>query len=324
MNILLAAGGGRLTYEAVLFVASLRHSDPGYSGRVVVADPLPGPLWPGRPGITDREARALLEELGAEIVPYEARHFGAEYPQGNKVEALSVLPAAEPFFFFDCDTLITGPLSALPIDFSRPAASMRREGTWPKIELYGPGYGAIWKSLYDRLGLDFAGSLDPAQPDEHWERYLYFNAGWFFGSCPAEFRRRMLEAMLMVRDDPPPELVCQTIYPWLDQIALPLVIHGLGGGRPGPELSGLDGDVTCHWRILPLAYARESDRVIEVLEAASRPNRIKRVLKSNDPMKRMIYQGRGQKVRNLFDRNALPRTEQALRNAIKRKGFWMR
>ena len=60
--------------------------------------------------------------------------------------------------------------------------------------------------------------------------------------------------------------MCQEIYPWLDQIALPLVIHSFGGGRPGPELAGLDGDVTCHYRTLPLLYARESDRVVEVLE----------------------------------------------------------
>ena len=33
------------------------------------------------------------------------------------------------------------------------------------------------------------------------------------------------------RDDAPPELVCQSLDPWLDQVALPLVIHALGGGR---------------------------------------------------------------------------------------------
>jgi len=82
--------------------------------------------------------------------------------------------------------------------------------------------------------------------------------------------------------------------------------------------------VTCHWRVLPLAYARESDRAIEVLEAVAAPNRVKRVLKEYDPMKRMIYQGRGRKVRTLFDRENLPRKEQAIRNAIRREGFWMR
>jgi len=107
-------------------------------------------------------------------------------------------------------------------------------------------------------------------------------------------------------------------------VALPLVIHALGGGRPGPELDGLDGEVTCHWRLLPLLYARESDRVVEVLEDVAAPNRIKKVLKDYEPMKRLVYQGRGRKARALFDRANLPRREQAIRNRLKSEGFWMR
>ena len=44
-------------------------------------------------------------------------------------EALALLPAGEPFIFFDTDTLVAGPLDRLAVDFSRPTASMRREGT---------------------------------------------------------------------------------------------------------------------------------------------------------------------------------------------------
>ena len=201
---------------------------------------------------------------------------------------------------------------------------MKRENTWPTIELYGPSYTQIWKSLYDKFGLDFEASLDLSQPDEYWQRYMYFNAGWFFGPCPREFGRRFKDYAVAIHHDSPEELVCQTLYPWLDQIALPLVISSFGGGRPGPELDGLDGDVSCHWRILPLAYARESDKAIEVIEAATAPNKIKKVLKEYDPMKRMIFQGRGQKVRALFDRKNLPRKEMTIRNTIKREGFWMR
>jgi hypothetical protein len=54
------------------------------------------------------------------------------------------------------------------------------------------------------------------------------------------------------------------------------------------------------------------------------PHRIKKVLKDYEPIKRMIYQGRGAKVRALFDRENLPVREQAIRNTIKRNGFWMR
>ena len=61
-----------------------------------------------------------------------------------------------------------------------------------------------------------------------------------------------------------------------------------------------------------------------LLEAVAAPNRVKQVLKGYEPMRKMIYQGKGRKVRALFDRNALPRREQMLRNAIRREGLWIR
>jgi hypothetical protein len=323
-NIMIVGQRGRLAYEAVLFAASLRAMDPGFTGRLFVAEPQPGPLWKFDPTIQDPGIRDLLTELGAEIVPFESRAFGQDYPNGNKAEGLSALPKGEPFVFFDTDTLVTGEVSALPFDFARPAASMQREGTWPVIELYGPGYAETWGALYRKFGLDFESSLDRDHPDEYWQRYLYFNAGWFFGPCPHDFGAALTKTMVAIRDAPPPELVCQELFPWLDQIALPLVIHGMGGGRPGPELAPLDSSATCHWRVMPLLYARAADAVIATLEEVTAPNRIKKVLKGHEPFLRMIYQGRGAKVRAMFDRDNLPVREQAIRNQIKSKGFWMR
>jgi hypothetical protein len=89
-------------------------------------------------------------------------------------------------------------------------------------------------------------------------------------------------------------------------------------------LSGLDGDATCHWRLLPLLYARESDRVVEVLETVTAPNRIKKVLRESDAFRRMIWQGQGRAARALFDRANLPRNEQAIRNTLRREGLWVR
>jgi len=323
-NVVIVGQNGRLQYEAVLFAASLRHSNPDFKGRLFVAEPQPGPKWDKDPRMGNEEVRDLLTGFGAEITPFENKHFGSSYPPGNKIEALMALPKGQPFVFFDTDTLITGPLSDLAFDFDHPSASMRRTNTWPELELYGPGYSETWKSLYDRFDLDFASSLDLDQPDEYWERYLYFNAGWFFHRCPHEFGARFTEYALEIRDKTPDELVCQTLDPWLDQVALPLTIHSFGGGRPGPELDGLDGDVSCHYRLLPLLYARESDHVVDVLETIASPNKIKKVIKQYDPIKRMIFQRRGQKVRAMFDRGNLPNMEQKIRNQIKRAGFWMR
>ncbi|MGL5011395.1 MAG: hypothetical protein ACRC6I_16060, partial [Paracoccaceae bacterium] len=229
-----------------------------------------------------------------------------------------------PFLFLDTDTLVTGDIGSVPFDFTKPSASMRREGTWPVIELYGPGYDEIWGSLYAKFGLDMAPTLDHGQPADYWQRYMYFNAGWFFHQSPQEFGARFLQYAKAIRDERPAELVVQELNPWLDQVALPLVIHSFGGGRPGPALGGLDGDVTCHWRALPLLYARESDRVVEVLEAIAAPNTVKKVLKEYEPFKKLIYQGKGAQVRAMFDRADLPRREQMLRNRIKAEGLWFR
>ena len=323
-NVALVGQQGRLSYEALLFAASLRHFDPGFAGRLLVAEPQPGPLWDKDPSIRNADVRAALEDLGAEIIPFESKHFGESYPYGNKIEMLSALPKGTPFVFFDTDTLITGPLSTVPFDFDRPSASLRRTGTWPEPQIYGPGYTGIWKSLYDRFDLDFESSLDLSQPDEYWQRYLYFNAGFFYYKCPHLFGEKFLHYALEIRDRPPVALCAQSFDPWLDQIALPLVIHALGGGRDTLPQGLLDGSVSCHYRLLPLLYAREADAVVEALEAIAAPNKLKRVLKGYNPIKRMIYQGRGAKVRALFDQNDLPRREQAIRNRIKKNGFWMR
>ena len=322
-NILAIGQSGRLAYEAVLLAASLRATNPDFPGRLFIAEPQPGPLWKDDPRITNPDIRKTLTDLGAEILPFESMAFGDSYPYGNKIEALLALPDA-PFLFLDTDTLITGPLDRVSFDFAHPSASMRREGTWPVIELYGPNHAQIWKSLYDRFALDFGSSLDLTQPDGYWQRYLYFNAGWFFYQSPHQFGERFLEYAISFRDNPTRELECQQLSPWLDQIALPLVIHSFGGGRPGPALAGLDGDVTCHWRSLPLLYARERDAVVELLEQISASNAMKRILRDYEPFKKLIYQGKGAQVRALFDRANLPRREQMIRNTIKREGLWFR
>ncbi|MBY5988009.1 hypothetical protein [Roseovarius atlanticus] len=322
-NIVVVGHSGRLQFEAVLFAASLRARSPNFKGRLFVAEPQPGPLWKNDPTMRG-DIRALLESYGAEILPFESRHFGQAYPYGNKIECLMALPEGEPFVFFDTDTLVTGDLTRVPFDFDRPTASLKREGTWPEIQLYGPGYTATWKSLYDKFGLDFESSLDPSLPDEYWRRYLYFNAGFFFYKCPHVFGQRFLDYALAIRDDPPPELVCQSLDPWLDQVALPLVIHSLGGGRDTLPDGLLDGEMTCHYRMFPLLYARENDDVVALLEDISAPNPVKKLLKNYDAIKFMVYHGRGQKVRALFDRENMPRKEQAIRNTIRRNGFWIR
>lgn len=322
-NIIAVAQEGRLGYEALLLLASLRASSPQFAGRVLLAEPMPGRLWKGDPRIPAGPLRDKLLDLGAEFVPFESREFGAPYAIGNKMECLTAMPDA-PFLFLDTDTLITGDLANVAFDFNRPTASMRREGTWPDIQLYGPSYYETWKSLYDLMGLDITPTIDTSQPEEYWQRYMYFNAGWFCGASAQQFGARFLDYACKIRDQTPRAVVVQELYPWLDQIALPLVIHSLGGGRPPLGMAGMDGDVSCHYRLLPLLYARESDRVVEMLETiALRPD-LRPILRDHGPIRQMVYQNKGRKARAMFDRADLPRREQAIRKALKDQGLWMR
>ncbi|MCF2904400.1 hypothetical protein L0666_05335 [Octadecabacter sp. CECT 8868] len=322
-DIVIVGQSGRLQYECLLLAASLKEKAPSFSGTLYVAEPQAGPLWDKDPTMAG-DIKGALTDLGAVILPFENTAFGESYPHGNKIEALCAMPEGRNFLFLDSDTLIVGDIGKLATDFTRPSASMRRTGTWPEEELYWPGYSAIWKSLYDRYDLDFESTLDLDQPDEYWEHYLYFNAGWVTGHDAPTFGARWRDWAVETRDNRPEELVLQSLDPWLDQVTLPLVIHSFGGGRPGDDLAGLDGDLTCHYRLLPLLYAREADAVVTALEDVTAPNKVKKWLKQYDPFKRMIYQKRGQKVRDLFDRNDLPPRERQLRNRIKREGFWMR
>ncbi len=321
---MLVGQGGRLQYEALLLLATLRLTNPDFAGRVIVAEPQKTDRWDTDPTIKNPAIRDMIVHLGGEIVPFASHVFGCGYPYGNKIEGLSALPKGEPFLFLDTDTLVTGDLAQVPFDFDRPTASLKREGTWPNIELYGPGYAEIWGSLYDKFGLDMTPTLDVNEPEEYWKRFMYFNAGFFYFRCPEEFGRTFVEYAREIRDDPPKALQCQELKPWLDQIALPLVLTALGGGRDAAVSQMMDHDVTCHYRVFPLLYAREDDRVIELLEEVAAPNKLKKLLKEYDPIKRMVYQGRGHKVRALFDRDNLPRREQMIRNQIKKNGLWMR
>jgi hypothetical protein len=86
----------------------------------------------------------------------------------------------------------------------------------------------------------------------------------------------------------------------------------------------MDGSATCHYRTLPLLFARDSDRAVAVLETVAADPDLRPVLRHWGAFKRMVIQGEGAKARALFDRANLPRREQMIRNTLKREGLWVR
>ncbi|WP_185803355.1 hypothetical protein [Pontivivens nitratireducens] len=313
LNVMIVVQEGRLAYEALLATASYV---PSPDMRLWLMEPQPGPLWPTDPRIADPDIRGELERH-APITPFECRHFGAAYPHGNKIEALAALPEAEPFLFFDTDTLFLGPLPR--IDTARPAASLRRTASWPNPVPGGPDRSEIWRALHERFGLELI--EDTAHPPGDWQRYPYYNAGWFFGPCPRRFGKLFARYATEIRSDPGEALAGQALMPWLDQIALPLVIAAEGGAPRA--VPGLDGASTCHWRTLPLAYAREPDAVIARLEQVAQINRVKKLLKRYPPFHRMLYRGGGTAARALFA-DGLPPHEADIRKRLRAADLWLR
>jgi hypothetical protein len=320
-NILIVAQDGRLQYEALLLAASLRHFPSNADLRLFVAEPQPGPLWSDDPRLTRPAIRRELRALGAQIVPLHNRHWGARYPHGNKIESLSLLPKGEGFLFLDTDTLITGDLSGL--DTSRPTASVRVEPTWPRLSLYGPDFAAIWGALYERFRLDMTQTLDQRFGHTDWKRYLYFNAGWIIGPCPHAMGETLTHIAVEIERAPPPEMATQQLYPWLDQIALPLAISALGGGRPVADC-GLDGALSLHYRALPMLYATAPDNTVTLLEHLTRAEHLWDIFNQYAAFRRMVFKGEGAILRAKIDRSALPWTYGARERAIRALGHWVR
>ena len=321
---MLVGQNGRLEFEVILFLASLRANSPKFAGQVFIAEPRFNQAWTNNPMIRSQHTRNLIAELGAEFIAFDNKVFGESYPYGNKIECLTALPNDKPFLFFDSDTLILDELCDVPFDFSRPTASLRCTATWPQP--LGPGhhYADIWKDCYDICGVDYPSSLDKQFSAQDWRRYLYFNASFFFHENPTKFGARFLEFAQRIKTSTRPRITRQSLDPWLDQVVLPMVIHSFGGGKHTLARGWLDAKTSCHYRRIPLLYAREDDRVIAKLEQLADQSNIRARLSQHPAFQRMIYQKQGRRLRGMIDRSHQPISEVALRHKLKALGYWIR
>ena len=106
-NILAIVQDGRLAFEALLLLASFKASNPGFQGKVFLAEPQPGKRWNRDPRLKSAVIREMLESLGATFWPFENKVFGKSYPPCNKIDELSVFPRSA-FLFLDPATFLLG------------------------------------------------------------------------------------------------------------------------------------------------------------------------------------------------------------------------
>ena len=107
-------------------------------------------------------------------------------------------------------------------------------------------------------------------------------------------------------------------------MALPLVIHALGGGADALPVGYIDGRVTCHYRHLGLLYAREERGVRAVLEGIASHPPTKRLLRRSAHLRAMLYQGKGAAIATHFARTGLPEAEAVIRRYLKSAAVWDR
>jgi hypothetical protein len=290
-DIMIVGQKGRLEAEAALFAASLRAADPGFAGRLFVAEPSPdrsGPptrAWKTTPAPSSPPS-------GPRSCPSTAATSARPIPTATRPRA-SRPPRRPPLRLLRHRHAGDRPALRHPLRLRPP---LRLDGADEHL--------ARDRALRPRLHRHVARALRPLRarlrqlPRPLPARRVLaplplLQRGLVLRPLPPPLRRAP------DRDDggdprrPPPALVCQPLYPWLDQIALPLVIHEAGGGRPGP---GTRRPSTARPRATT-ARCRSStpppDDRIAFLEEIAGQNRVKKVLKRHDPFRRMIYQGKG-------------------------------
>ena len=85
---MLVGQNGRLDFEVILFLASLRANSPKFAGHVLRFNQ----AWTNNPMIRSQHTRNLIAELGAEFIAFDNNGFGESYPYGNKIECLIAIP----------------------------------------------------------------------------------------------------------------------------------------------------------------------------------------------------------------------------------------
>ena len=60
------------------------------------------------------------------------------------------------------------------------------------------------------------------------------------------------------------------------------------------------------------------------MEQAVTSNKIKKVMKRSEVFRNLVYQIKSVIIRDMFDRDNLPRKERAIRQQIKKRNLWLR
>ncbi len=217
MNIVFVCQKGELELKALLLAWSLRKTH-GASINLIAACP-EYKDWSDLSALT----LSALKELSVDIKKFTPT-FGSDYPIGNKISALGLLPKNAIGCFLDSDMLS---LSHWNVDDilknSESAAKPADLGTWGNQESWQRVYAAVDMVLpVRRVRLTVSHQLS----------LPYFNAGFIATKVPQELSLEWNKSALLLNDA---EFNLENKYPWLDQISLPIALQKAGSWAPLSE-----------------------------------------------------------------------------------------
>lgn len=229
MNVTFVAQGGRIGYQALLCAASIRNFHPASDVRIFVCIPKNTKKWKTDPSVTDSDVLAGFDRYGCNVVTIDNTQWGSKYPHANKFYSILALPPDEPFVFLDSDTVLVSELSDAALNLHHPA--LKPGGfSWPQMTA-DRSIGETWRQLYRFYGLDPEPFHDPERPDTHHRCYPYYNAGVVYFEQAGAFANRWIGMARELALKKPPLMEGQEMFPFLDQITLPVALASFGVPR---------------------------------------------------------------------------------------------
>lgn len=228
VSVYAIAQTGRLEFEALLCMASLLKFNTRRDWNFFVCTPANSNLWKENPDISQGDVAGALRRLGVNVVTFENERFGSRYPHSNKMYALAALPPDDPFIFFDSDHVFCGNVSSVDVNFNRPIARQTTMA-WPVTNRTTYSRAELWRAVYAKFAMPTCGWFRAEFDEDDPRHFPYFNAGVFFGRAAGEFLEVYRHFMHELDESPPHILDKWSLYPYLDQVTLPLVLRTLGG-----------------------------------------------------------------------------------------------
>lgn len=287
-NIYIIGQNGRLQYEALLCMISFLRCNNAGAANLFVCTPKNSSLWDTNPDMSNSEIAETLRSLGVNVVTFDNTHFGTRYPHSNKVYALAALPPDEPFIFFDSDHIFKAPLESVVIDFKKPIARQTALA-WPVVNKTNYSRAELWQAIYDMFNMSTSNWFRDDFPISDPRRFPYFNGGVFFGDAAGKYFNRYKYFMEELDENPPEQLDKWSLYPFLDQVTLPLVMKDLGGLNDYYDGDYPFNSISKHYFAIPYLFFQPNNEWQKISESIVNDPQFSKLFEADETFRHYFF-----------------------------------